>query len=345
MPLRSAFSRCFNKNVLFADNPADDPDSAIARGPAPAANFDHRDSMVNQSCLGGLLLLGAVMGGSRRRASAPRYYEKRDMPSDAATLRRIEACSILASYPYHRKGPLPSGWQQDEGALHALALDVRRTLGGNFKVQRGVIVDSRSGLTAMIFRHPGDRVYMLAFGGTTSGVSATGNAWVRAMPGRNFGTTMRQNFANASAALGVAATSYKQAAALASALQQRLALDPGRREFTLHLTGHSKGGGEAMYAALSAATPLRATVFAPAHLTTGLIAGLRPENLARATELIESYSVLGDPVPALRVWMPRMRGVGAGHHFHGIPFKSSLHRHVYTDKHVAYYVNAHDWKA
>jgi hypothetical protein len=341
MPLRSAFSRCFNTNAPFADSQAGDPDSAIAQGPVNAVHIDRRDSMVNESCIEGIRLLGAVAGASRRRATTVHYYEKRDMPSDAATLRRIEACSVLAIYPYHRQGPLPSGWQQDEATLHVLARQVRYFSEGNVKVQRGLIVDCKSGMTAMVFRHPRDRLYMLAFGGTTSGKAAMNTAWLRAMPGHNFSTTLRQNFANAGAALGMAAASYKQAAMLARALQQRLADDAGCRGYTLHLTGHSKGAGEAMYAALSADTPLRATVFAPAHLSTGLIARLRPENLARATELIESYSVLGDPVPALRGRMPGMPGVGVGHHFEGIPLKSAMHGHVYTDKHFAYYVNVH----
>jgi hypothetical protein len=281
--------------------------------------------------------------GRPPRASAAQYYKKKDdMPSDPATLKRIEAYCVLATQPYYRQGPLPDGWCADQDILEPLATELQQKLGGNIKVYDGAIVDTPSGLTAMVFVNKEEKICMLSFGGTTSGKAAMRNIWDRVRPGHNFSTTMRQNFANVSAALGVTPTSYKQATTLARILQQwterdsKTEKEPNYAGFSLHLTGHSKGGGEAMYAALKADTPIPATVFSPAHLSSGLIADLPFQNLEHATELIESYSAQGDFVPALRPLFGS--GVGTECFFSPKPHKSGLDAHVHVDKHLTYYV-------
>jgi hypothetical protein len=275
---------------------------------------------------------------SPKRASRQQHYEKRAMPSDTATLARIQAYSTLAIYPYHRNpGLLPSGWHCDASIMRSLVQDLQATFPGKYDSCEDAIVDIRTGLTAVLFVHPVDRVYVLAFGGTTSGKAVSESSWLRFRRSNTSGILLRQSLANASAALGRAPGSYRQASALADALVTRMAKDPAHAGFALRLTGHSKGGGEAMYAALRGDTPIPATVFAPAHLTTGLIANLCPESVAKARDLIESYSAYGDPVPALRHLVPGMHGLGLAHHFRGMPGKGPIHLHAHTDLHLAHY--------
>jgi hypothetical protein len=303
--------------------------AALNRGHAIACSWRSRNSSA----------LVAAASVNSQHARAARYYEKREMPTDAVSLERILDYSALATHLYYQNESLPHGWRLDEATLHALAGDLPQALAGNFNVRNCDIVDFKSGLTARVFLHPVERICVLGFGGTTSGTAAVKQASPGAAPGGNFKMTMHQWRANANAALGITPVSYKQAALLAQALQRLLALDARYEGYTLRLTGHSKGGGEAMYAALKADTPMHATVFSPAHLSAGLIAELPLVNLERAPELIESYTVRGDPIPALRGRLPGMEGLGSGYRINGIPGKSALHRHSYAHRHFKYHMS------
>jgi hypothetical protein len=106
---------------------------------------------------------------------------------------------------------------------------------------------------------------------------------------------------------------------------------------TVRLIGHSKGGGETTYASLMAKHPVEVDNFSPAHLSDGLVKKLPPQNLARAKELIRSFSPYGDPVAGLRGKLPGLHGVGVGYHFHGIAGSSAIDKHDQFLRHAVHH--------
>lgn len=259
------------------------------------------------------------------------------MPTDAVSVTRLMQDARLASFPYARRAEaLPEGWSTRED----LAAPMRQALGlksAGVEQGQGVIVDRGSGLTAVLLHRPDSRELVVAFGGTTAGKKVGETIAARVKPGRNFRSTLSQWGANIFAGLGGTPRSYKQASTLLSQLQQRMRSDPTLAGLTLRVVGHSKGAGEAMFAALGAKAPVPVTAFCPAHLSEGLIKQLPACNLARAKELVASYSPYGDPVAAMRGKLPRMPGVGAGYHFDGIPKQGAMHRHDRFHEHVAHW--------
>ena len=239
------------------------------------------------------------------------------MTTDLTKLQAVRDYCMMAVYPYNR-GELPDGWRVDVDRMQSLA----PAIGATVAIKDGagpVLSQSESAMAAVVMRNDAKREIVLAFGGTTAGESAHSSPVVRMMPGRNFASTMRQWRANVQAILGSRPESYLHAAQLTAAIQAQLRADASLASYTLHLTGHSKGGGEAMFAALSAGAEVRATVISPAHLHRRLLAALPWEALEHAHERIASYSPYGDPVPAVRSPTLGIVGIGTGYHFHGVP--------------------------
>jgi hypothetical protein len=267
------------------------------------------------------------------------HYSKCAMPTDRESLERLACNATLARFPYERKEEeLPDGWATSEDLAQAL----RQTLG--FQSTRvespaGTIVDRATGLTAVVLHNPQTREVVLSFGGTTAGKKTGETVGERSMPGRNFSSTMTQWGANLKAGRGSLPESYRQAAELLQALQTQLVEQPpsGLEGCTARVVGHSKGGGEAIFAGLMSPTPAKVTAFCPSHLSDGLVKRLPAQNLSRATDLVESYSPRGDMVSGLRGLLPNVKGVGVGHHFDGIPGKRGIHVHDRFDLHVKHY--------
>lgn len=265
------------------------------------------------------------------------HYEQRDMPTDAPSLDCLRDNALLASYPYHRdQMALPLGWAPAGELANQVRGELTLTNHG-VDARPGAIVDRGSGLTAVLLRGHGTNEVVVVFGGTTSGRKTGATLAERSRPGRNFMSTLSQWGANLCAGLGGTPRSYRQADALLAAVQRRLATDPAWAGHTLRVVGHSKGGGEAMYAALKATTPVPVTAFCPAHLSDRLIRQLPETHLARAKELVRSFSPKGDPVAGMRGILPGMHGVGIGHHFDGIPGSSAMNLHDQFHQHVLHH--------
>ncbi|WP_431103496.1 hypothetical protein [Roseateles noduli] len=268
------------------------------------------------------------------------FYEKRAMPTDLPSLERLTCNAALARFPYERDdAQLPPGWSPCE----ALAVKLRTALGlrsSGVEHADGTLVDRGTGLTAVVLQHPETREVVLSFGGTTAGKKTGETVLERSRPGQNFGSTMAQWGANLKAGAGHLPESYRQAADLLLETQNHLQQPSELKGFAVRVVGHSKGANEAIFASLRAQNPVPVTAFCPPHLSDGLVHRLPPRNLARATELVESFSPRGDVVSALRSLLPNVHGLGIGHHFDGIPGKGTIHVHDRFDEHVTHYCDA-----
>lgn len=270
------------------------------------------------------------------RAASP-HYEKCPMPNDPSALETLRRNAQLASFPYKRDpDSLPDGWSPQVALADHLRNEIGLRLSG---VERGAgaIVDRDTGLTAVVLHNRTTRELVLAFGGTSSGKKVKGTLAERSTPKGNFMSTLSQWGANVHAGLGGTPKSYRQGADLLAAMQDRVASDQAFSGYTVRVVGHSKGGGEAMFAALKSQRPVPVTAFCPAHLSDGLIRQLPQGNVARAKVLIHAYSPYGDPVAGLRGKLPGLSGLGTGHHFEGIPGSGAASLHSQFRKHVLHY--------
>lgn len=323
---------------------------------ASAVPLERHGALRRGEALSGLInAVAGCVGGSRGRAaaasngvplntlrqpsrsSAP-YYERCEMPTHAEAIARLRCDAKLASYPYHRDvHQLPRPWSPET----FLSEDTRRELGlrhDGVENYPGAIVDRDSGLTAVLLHNSRTDELVLAFGGTTAGKKTGETLGQRSKPGRNFMSTLSQWGANLYAGVGGTPKSYRQAATILAAVQRRMAEDPKKYGgHTLRVVGHSKGGGEAMYASLKSAQPVEVTAFCPSHLSDGLLKELPKENLDRAKELVSSFSPKGDPVAGLRGKLIGLHGVGKGHHFEGVPGSSMMNLHDQFHRHVEHF--------
>ena len=67
--------------------------------------------------------------------------------------------------------------------------------------------------------------------------------------------------------------------------------------FKLTVSGHSKGGGEAAYAALSRDKPLEAICFSSAEMGREMHDSLTSEQKANASRYVTHYNIKGDMIP------------------------------------------------
>ena len=258
-----------------------------------------------------------------------------------AELKAMLRDAQLANFPYTRdKQSLPKGYttNSDLATLGAQLLGLDELADERHS---GTLVDPKSGLTASLLVNEKNKEIVIVFGGTTSGKKTGGDLLARSRPGKNFMTTLSQWGANFKAALGGVPKSYKQAADLSEKIQGLTKNQMRDSElnfsnfsgYNLRLIGHSKGGGEAMYASLKQITPITTVTLCPSHLSDGIVKGLPLENVNQAKEKITSYSPYGDPVSALR-GLPGISGLGTGYHFAGdtngnpIDFHDQFLRHV-----------------
>ena len=228
----------------------------------------------------------------------------------------------LAAYPYHRdlskvSSSTPSAKENQElsklgswDLAKPLALAAGKATGLSTKGSEGFIYDKKSGLTAYLLHNPTTPGEVrLVFGGTTSGKNAGGMEKRSLLNG---GFTLKQWVANAkNAVLGKVPDSFTQAKNLTTQVQNMMANDPRYEGYKLTLSGHSKGGAEASYAALTRIPPIEATCFSSAELGQEARANIPRENKEKADSFVRHYKIKGDPIPNVGLLNKHLAHVGA----------------------------------
>ena len=187
-------------------------------------------------------------------------------PATPQALRAMAIDAQLAAYPYHRslekiqeaakihrpeKEDNAGHWQPSSKLAAEIASDAGLTISTD---EPGFLYDRKSGLTAYVLHNPDQNEVRLVFGGTTSGLKA-GGFMKRSKANMKF--SAKQWKANIKNALGRGIPdSFIQAKQLTASLYEKLPVSSGFQNCTLKLSGHSKGGAEASYAALSMEPPL-----------------------------------------------------------------------------------------
>ena len=203
------------------------------------------------------------------------------------------AATEAKNHPDIDQEVLPSMKLGQWDTARPLALAAGRAAGLSTKGSEGFIYDKKSGLTAYVLHNPASspKEVRLVFGGTTSGKS-TGGLNKRSL--LNGGFTLKQWIANAkNAVLGKTPDSYKQAKILTDKVLQMMDANPRYQGFKLTVSGHSKGGGEAAYAALARDKPLEAICFSSAEMGREMHDSLTSEQKANASRYVTHYNIQG----------------------------------------------------
>jgi uncharacterized membrane protein YgcG len=232
---------------------------------------------------------------------------------DSNLLKTLVEDAALANFPYHR--------DQSQLSTHApkwSATNYGFTNDSGFEIDKrfdnGIL--TKSGLTAYIFTNHETKEVRLVFGGTTSG-SSTGNLFAR--NAKNPVTTLKQWVTNALNAFSKEPKSFREAAGLAESVYKNIQTIDKVKDYSFSVSGHSKGGGEASYAAmmLGAKTdkPIKSINFSSAQLGKKLIDNVVDkiakncngdlsddaviEKFKNLSSKIAHVKVKGDPVPAM----------------------------------------------
>ena len=236
------------------------------------------------------------------------HFQAINPPQHKEAKAQLVVEASLASYPYHHstnkvteeaaqfsdaldKNAL-SLWQPQTELVSQLASEL------NLEVnkEKGLLFDKKTGLVAAILVQPETGKIRLVFGGTTSGEKSGGLA-ARSLT-KNAGITRRQWKSNIQNALGRGTPkNFSQARMLTQNLTQKLQDSPQYDANKLILLGHSKGGAEATFAALSQPVPPQVFAFSSAELHKNTLKLLPKENLAQAKELIHVVNISKDIVP------------------------------------------------
>lgn len=280
-------------------------------------------------------------------------FEEIPPPKSTEEKRQMVIDAEIAAYPYHRStkaiseagniGPVsatPPTWKPVTDLIKDLALATKLTP----DVEKGFLYDKKTGLTAYILQQPDTKEIRLVFGGTTSGLHTGGLAKRSLLSNRKF--TLLQWRSNIRNALGFRSPkNFEQAKQLTTELKQLLDKTPHYKSSHLVLSGHSKGGAEAIYAALSQKEPLEARVFSCAELHQKLVKNIPTENLKQACRLVKGVNIKGDLVPNMRKLLPtKLRALGSfitlrpAHRY-------NLERHDSFVKHIRYFAENSSSKA
>ena len=248
----------------------------------------------------------------------------------------------IAAFPYHRSleaiseagnidpvSAIPNKWEVLPEFIDELA---SRT-GLTADKENGFLYDKKTGLTAYLLHQPGTKEVRLVFGGTTSGLKTGGLAKRSLIANPKF--TLVQWGSNIRNALGMKSPkNFDQAKELTGQLKTLLKDSPEHKDCHLVLSGHSKGGAEATYAALSQDPPLEARVFSCAELHQRLVNDIPTKNLKRASELVSVVNIKADIIPNMRTMLPtKLRAIGSittlkAAHFYNVERHDSFAKHI-----------------
>lgn len=324
--------------------PAAAADARPASGQRPPAQLRQDRTPQPAWVMHAQRLLRKPHGASANLGPAAHQYHAVSTPGyqsitlDATTPRAMRDEMLqkakLASYPYARDASfLPQGTTRAATLAKICVEKMRKDHPDLIRVDDSTLVDPKSGLTASLLFDCNKNKIVIAFGGTGSGKNRLVAALPGSTPESNFMSTLSQWGANVSAFLGIVPKSYQQASALlgeVKAFYDKNGFEQAQ-DLKIEVVGHSKGASEAIYAAAKQRDryyAITATVFCPAHLSSGLMKDLSPENIASAPDYIRSYSPIGDPVSGMRGKLPGIPGLGCGYHFPGIDNSDPIALHV-----------------
>lgn len=207
----------------------------------------------------------------------------------------------------------------------------------------GGIIDPKSGLTCFIAVNETTKEIKVIFGGTTSGLTASDSLMERSWGNRSSG--LAQWKANLRGVFGEPPKSYRQAACIVRGVAKECEPGGDYAGYTVSTVGHSKGAGEAVFAALAQTPkdgekPIAATGFSSAHLGKTIVKMLPRENLAQAHDRVTHLHVAADPVPNYRYLNPRVIPIGQEM---SIPAKGLAPNPVQRHDGFLEHIEAHLW--
>ncbi|MDP0587774.1 MAG: hypothetical protein QS748_00595 [Candidatus Endonucleobacter bathymodioli] len=253
----------------------------------------------------------------------PTYFQERS--ADDITQKDRETLALdanIAAYPYHQnieKLTVGANKKESWDLARNLALDAGKGADLSTKGSKGFIYDKKSGLTAYILHNPKSKEVRLVFGGTSSGKHTGGIIRRSVLNGAFSLPQWLGNYKNAIS--NKIPKSYVQAKKLTNIVKAKMESDPNYQGYTLKLSGHSKGAGEAAYAALSQDKPLQALCFSSAQLGSKMREDISDTNKEKAPECISHYAIQGDIVPNMDVLRKHLGHLGT---LTTIPAKSPL---------------------
>ncbi len=245
------------------------------------------------------------------------YMVTLEPPTDAKGKQKLAMDARLAAYPYHRSLDGVNKVTDDSISrgtwelAKPLATDAGKAAQLSVKGSKGFVYDKKTGLTAYVFykgvpkgssARPEVRI---VFGGTTSG-KKTGGLVKRLLLNRTF--SLKQWIANGkNALLGKIPDSYKQAEAFTKKVQDLISKDEKYEGAELSVSGHSKGGGEAAFAAISLnkdslnaganTKPIQAICFSSTELGSNIHDNFSEWQKDNASRHVTHYHIEGDAVP------------------------------------------------
>lgn len=186
------------------------------------------------------------------------------------------------------------------------------TIGMKYEPQHARLIDRHTGLAVYMLSNSANKEVRLIFGHTTSGAYTSSMHLIPSIARTiaNIPITNRQWLANFQNALfDKTPQSYQQAKHLVGELLELMQQPNNLNGYTLSLSGHSKGGGEAAYAAAMNGG-LKAYCFGSAEWGQGPVQDIvkhyinQPDALEKALDKINHYRIEGDPIPVLSKKIP-----------------------------------------
>lgn len=240
--------------------------------------------------------------------------DQQGLPATPEEKQQLLIDAELAAYPYHRSlnriNQISRQTNNNDFWVVAseLTLAAAQSKDVSANINKGFIYNKNVGLTAYILKNNQRKEIRLIFGGTTSGKVA-GDLNTRYMANSEF--ALNQWLANADNLLQTSRPeSYLLARDLAAKLYFSLVSRKDYQGFQPILSGHSKGGGEATYAALAHTPPFIAICFSSAELGELLVTDIPEDNRENAACYVTHINIQGDWVPKASAVIPGLKLLG-----------------------------------
>ncbi len=278
----------------------------------------------------------ACIHGIKNSNDTPTLLNKNAVFSSIATsterekmLATIDADVELANYPYRQDVNLltkhAENWRLNDTINHQLMEKLSANFPGlEFSRNKSVITDKSSGLVFSLFHNKenGDNGEVrLVFGGSSSGTASGGLAERSVRNARNTAMHWAGNAKNA--VFGGIPESYNKASQILKTLleisETPLKEGDSAPGFTVSVSGHSKGAGEAAYAAIKNYSPgkeaIKATCFCTAEFGRGIQSELlthfkSEESVIEASKGVRHCLIAGDKVPEMSQFFSKLTNVG-----------------------------------